>query len=486
MWGLLQLPGARHLHERQLLFPVLVLIVVAGVLIHGALDRERGNAEAAEGQSVDAEPRDAGPPLRALPRARLSLRGDLEKTPLTYFSDYWAQLAAEMGAHLLELGAPGQSGLVIEPGLAVTSVEVADALEAVAARARLAAAASETTETAENGDGDTDTDTGTDAWTMVSSGVRAVDRTAGLALVEVDAALPPFVEGNPLALPSGSYVGAVTLDVSGAPSITPGYLVSASSDGDLVISTPPPMTGPAAVVDLDGLLIGVSYLTPDGPRTVPIEVFRRELAGITQQEPCRAISVSSLDADVQDLLGTHGLLIDRVVASAFVPEPSLRAGDVLIEWNGEPVTTAEGFEAGYDAVGAGELVRYRVIRGRRRVAGGTVLPDAECRPEAPSVVRLVRLGLVVEWRDEVDAPAADPANAGGWIVTTVVPDGPAGRAGIAEGDRLLGVDGRAVAAGGSARARAAIESLDASESPLLLSLLRGDRARLAALMSVEP
>ena len=246
MWGLLQLPGARHLHERQLLFPALVLIVVAGVLIHGALDRERaaraerGNAEGAEGQSVDAEPRDAGPPLRARPRARLSLRGDLEKTPLTYFSDYWAQLAAEMGAHLLELGAPGQSGLVIEPGLAVTSVEVADALEAVAARARLAAAASETTETAENGDGDTDTDTGTDAWTMVSSGVRAVDRTAGLALVEVDAALPPFVEGNPLALPSGSYVGAVTLDVSGAPSITPGYLVSASSDGDLVISTPLP------------------------------------------------------------------------------------------------------------------------------------------------------------------------------------------------------------------------------------------------------
>ena len=493
MRGLLRLPGVRHLHERQLLFPALVLLVVAGVLIHGALDRERaaradpGGDDPAASPPAGADQRELGIPLRAPAGARLSLRGDLEKTPLTYFSDYWAQLASEMGSHLLEVGGTGESGLVIEPGLAVTSIAAADALLAVEARSRLAAAIDQAAEAAGNGDaadGADATGIGTETETEVeteaagrataSSGVRAIDRDAGLALVEVDEALPPFVDGNPRALASGSYVGAVSLDPAGAPSITPGYLVSAVASGDMETSFAPPASGLAAVVDLDGLLVGVTYLAPAGARTVAIDAFRRRLDQLAQPEPCRAISVAQLDVGVLDLLGRRGLLIDQVVASAFLPEPSLRPGDVLIEWNGEPVNSVEGFEATYDALEAGELVRYRVIRGRRTVAGGTLLPDAECRAEAPAVVRLLRLGMEVEWRDEADSA--------GWIVTTVVPDGPAGRSGVTEGDRLLTVDGRAVAAGSTPRARTALERLDTSDSPLLFSLGRGDRVTLAAIM----
>ncbi len=504
MRGLLRLPGVRHLHERQLLFPALVLVVVAAVLVHGALDRERaaradrGTAESADAESADADQRETSIPLRAPAGARLSLRGDLEKTPLSYFSDYWSQLASEMRVHLLEVGGSGQSGLVIEPGLAVTTATTADALMAVEARTRLAAAKSEnadtveTVETAENSEDAGDTaanpnpDVTTDGGAVASSGVRAIDRGRGIALVEVNDGLPPFVDGDPLALSSGAYVGAVTLDAEGMPSITPGYLVSASSNGDLVTSLPPPVSGLGAVVDLDGLLIGVMYRASDGVRTTTIEAFRRELDRMEEQAPCRAISVVQPDVGVLDLLGRRGLLIDRVVASAFVPEPSLRAGDVLIEWNDEPVTNVEGFQATYDALGPGELVRYRVIRGRRTVAGGTILPDTECRAEAPAVVRLIRLGLEVEWRDEAELHGGASSEHGGWIVTTVVPDGIAGQAGISEGDRLLAVDGRAVPGDDGARARAAIERLDANDSPLLLSLGRGDRVTLAALMPVEP
>lgn len=486
---MLRLPGVRHLHERQLLFPALVLLVVAGVLVHGALDRERaaradpGGDDAAGVQPIGADQRELGIPLRAPAGARLSLRGDLEKTPLTYFSDYWGQLASEMGSHLLEVGATGESGLVIEPGLAVTSIAAADALLAVEARSRLAAAIDQAAETAGNGDEadgadatETETETETEAagWATASSGVRAIDRDEGLALIEVDEALPPFVDGDPRALASGSYVGAVSLDPAGAPSITPGYLVSAVATGDLQVSFAPPASGLAAVVDLDGLLVGVMYRAPDGARTVAVDAFRRKLDQLAQPEPCRAISVAQLDVGVLDLLGRRGLLIDKVVASAFLPEPSLRPGDVLIEWNGEPVNSVEGFEATYDALEAGEVVRYRVIRGRRTVAGGTVLPDAECRAEAPALVRLLRLGMEVEWRDEADSA--------GWIVTTVVPDSPAGRSGIIEGDRLLTVDGRAVVADGSVRARTALERLDTTDSPLLFSLGRGDRVTLAAIM----
>ena len=490
MRGVLRLPGVRHLHERQLLFPALVLAVVAGVLIHGALERgwaaraEPGTEASDTGEGVPAGPPEWAAPVRVPAGVRPSLRGDLEKTPLTYFSDYWAQLGAEMGTHLVALGMPGQSGLVIEPGLAIVSAAAADALAAVEARARLAEAATMDA-AARQGDGDGEGDGEDDgedgAWALASSGVRAVDRSAGLALVEVAAMLPPFEAGDPLALPSGSYVGVVTLGGAGAPSITPGYLVSASADGALDISLPPPGADPAAVVDLDGMLVGVTWRAPDGPRTVSIEALRRLMERVTEPEPCRAISVVPLDPAVLDLLETPGLLIDHVVAEAFRPEPSLQAGDVLIEWDGEPVASVDAFRANYDALEPGALVRYRVVRGRRRMAGGTVLPDAKCRPEAPSVVRLARLGMVAEWRG-ADADVAP--DGGGWIVTTVVPDGPAGRAGIMEGDHLRTVDGRAVA--GGAGARAAIERLDASGEPLLVGVARGGRARLVALTPPEP
>ena len=36
---ILNLPGIRSLHERQLLFPVVVIVVVAVVLVDGAIDR---------------------------------------------------------------------------------------------------------------------------------------------------------------------------------------------------------------------------------------------------------------------------------------------------------------------------------------------------------------------------------------------------------------------------------------------------------------
>ena len=513
MRRVLRLPGVRHLHERQLLFPALVLAVVAGVLIHGALERSRaaraepGTEVSDTGETLPAGPPEpAPPPVRPLAGVRPSLRGDLENTPLTYFSDYWAQLGSAMGPHLVALATPGHSGLVIGPRLALISVAAADALAAIEARQRLAEEATATMDAATRpgdgegsgrgrgdgegrGDGDLEGSGATDreeygeddARAETSSGVRAIDRSAGLALLELEAARLPFETGDPLALPSGSYIGLVALDGVGAPSITPGYLVSAAADGALDISLPPPGADPAAVIDLDGMLVGVTWHGPDGARTLSIGELRRLMGRMTGPEPCRAISVVPLDPAVLDLLETPGLLIDHVVSEAFRPEPSLRPGDVLVEWNGEPVASVDAFRASYDALEPGTLVRYRVIRGQRGVTGGTVLPDEECRPEAPSVVRLPRLGLAAEW---LGADAEGAPDGGGWMVTTIVPDGPAGHAGILEGDRLRTIDGRAVADGPDARA--AIERLDASGGPLLLGVDRGGRARLVALTPPEP
>ncbi|MFP6571262.1 MAG: hypothetical protein VB674_01475, partial [Vicinamibacterales bacterium] len=83
---ILNLPGIRSLHERQLLFPVVVIVVVAVVLVDGAIDRtEQVERDASSPRSNTLVPQTPSPP-------RPVLRGDLEKTPLTYVADYWSQL----------------------------------------------------------------------------------------------------------------------------------------------------------------------------------------------------------------------------------------------------------------------------------------------------------------------------------------------------------------------------------------------------------
>ena len=48
---ILNLPGIRSLHERQLLFPVAVIFVVAVVLVDGAIDRTEQVERDASNQS---------------------------------------------------------------------------------------------------------------------------------------------------------------------------------------------------------------------------------------------------------------------------------------------------------------------------------------------------------------------------------------------------------------------------------------------------
>lgn len=81
MGSLLRIPVIRTLHDRQLLFPVVVVLVVSGVLVQGMWNSGDLPAETAGQQDTPA-------PLPS----PVSRRPDLEKTPFTYFDDYWRQL----------------------------------------------------------------------------------------------------------------------------------------------------------------------------------------------------------------------------------------------------------------------------------------------------------------------------------------------------------------------------------------------------------
>ncbi|MDH3731665.1 MAG: PDZ domain-containing protein, partial [Acidimicrobiia bacterium] len=336
--------------------------------------------------------------------------------------------------------------------------------------------------------------------------LRAWDEDIGLALFEVAGVNgQAFTLSDPRGLPSGSYLGAVTLDEKGRPTIAPGYLVttvggpgtegrqdgvrlgggegSAVSDdgGDLVVSMALPSTlSAAAVLDLDGGMVGFAYRSPRGPRVVTTTRMLALVDALQTETICRSIEVSALADEVRQRLGLDsGVLVEYVVVEAFAPEPSLQPGDVLLEWGGTPLESVEQFMQLYDAQAPGSLVRYRVLRGQRRLTGGTVMPARDCVPVRSDPVRLPRFGLAAGWMsaDGADAAENDDGVTAGWRVVAVAHEGPAATAGVEEGDWLVSVDGRAV---DDRRDRSLLEEAATSEDLLLLSLRRGDRAKLVA------
>ena len=416
--------------------------------------------------SLPAEPAAVKVPRPAVSR--------LQKTPLTYVSDYWAQLAEQSRQKLTLIGESPLAAVLIGPRLAVTTADVAVAI--IKARRRDALTRAPEAEDAEvlpSAEG------------VGPFRLRGWDAGVGLALFDLTrAAGSAFTLTDPRGMLSGSYLGAVTLGPDGIATITPGYFVTTVPDeidatlaGDLVVSMALPSTlDIAAVVTLDGELVGLAYATPGGHRVISSTALLSLIEVLETETVCRSIEVADLDESVSTVLALQtGVLIERIHEPAFDPEPSLWAGDVLLEWAGEPLESAAQFNELFDAQEAGALVRYRVLRSGRRVSGGTIMPEAGCEPPRPDPIRLVPYGLAVEWVSGSERGAPGDS---GWQVIAIASDGPSALAGVEEGDWLITVDRATV---DTERDRRTLERAAEGSGPLLLSLRRDDRVKLVAI-----
>lgn len=482
MGGFFRIPGVRTLYERHLLLPAVLILVVSGVLAQGAFVRN---------EPVEASGPDVGPEAVAPPVLR---RPDLEKTPLTYFDDYWRQLRERVERSVVLVGPDLVPAVVVLSGFAISSSEAGEAVLAEVERARMLA----TPEADSADDVDQPTRGGNEDNTEAEPeqaveappptlvrphGLIAVDRDRGVSLFEVDGAAGVALQlVPPAAVPSGAYVGAVTRDHAGRATITPGHLVAARAeslpggDPSLAVSMTLSDWGATAVVNLDGALVGVAIGAGDaapGPRLLSSSMVRRLVTDLQRPVLCRPLVVQALDAELLGMLELDaGLLIERVRRDAFRPEPSLRAGDVILEWAGEPVSTVEAFEALSDGLPAGELTGYRVLRGQRRLNGNTILPAGGCQPVVDPPAQLLRYGLALRWTD-----GAAPDDGGGWRVAATVAGGPAASAGVQVDDRILAVDGQPVA---DADARTLFERLEQRGEPVVMTLERADHVRMVA------
>ena len=141
------------------------------------------------------------------------------------------------------------------------------------------------------------------------------------------------------------------------------------------------------------------------------------------------------------------------------------------------VKTPEEFDGTLDTLEAGALVRYRVLRDRRRLNGGTVLPGPDCQPLIDPPLQLTRYGLALRWTDSTETNGDR-----GWRVAATAAGSVAENAGVELHDVVLAVDGRAVE---GADDRAVFERLERTGGSTVLTVERDDHVRMLALIPGE-
>lgn len=448
MKWILQLPVIRELHARRLLFPVLLGLTVIGVLLSGAFNRGPG--------------RPAGPQLdiQLPPIDAPALRPDLEKTPFTYLSDYWLQLGQKIENKLVLIAPDQDPGVVVAPGVALTSIHAAH-VALVGPRPA--------------GRGETAKGTQLPPATVLPQRLLGINVELGLALFAIKQ--PPtigtFSYVNLSKLLPGSYVAAVSLAANRRVRITPGNVVSLSPSSPpeprgthLEVAIPFPTSyETAAIVNLDGHLVGVAVPGKKGMVIYSVDQIPRIVERLAQGQACQAIEVGAISDPARKLLGLRGgVVVERVRVEAFSPEPSIHEGDILLSWNSHPLTGVEQFDKLYSELPAGTLVRYQALRNRRRVSGATRMPGVDCRPAPRPAHVYSRLGLTLQWEDN------------GWRVNRVEAGGPAAAAGIEVADLIVGIGGRQT----TERDQSLFRRLDNKPRPVALTVRRGSRVEILA------
>jgi hypothetical protein len=430
---LLRLPIVRDLHGRGLLFPAALLLATGLVLLDGAGRRAPAVVSAA-----------LSPP----PLTRPPLRPALDKIPLSYQSEYWTQLAESARARLALVGPDRIPAVLVRPGVAAAPLGALE--DAVGA--------------AQAGEAE-----GRDR-------LLGSDVDLGLVFVAPAGVHEAFTPAPTAERGAGSLLAAVMLTSDGRISIVPGHLSTAPAEGggSLEAALPlPPSRGAAAVVDLDGALLGLA-IGGENPRLLSTDAVLRAADRLSQDGPCPAVEVGPLASGVAGLLGIDGgALVERVRNRAFSSPAPVRPGDVVLEWAGRTVTAVDDYWKVYREQRPGAHIDYRIHRDGASIAGRLIVPGRDCRAPAPPPDAFPALGLALRWKEASgDTPA-------GWSVVSVTSAGIAARAGLETGDLVVEADGRPLSKRGGRRI---LEAFETRPKPIVLGVRREGRAQLLAVM----
>jgi len=256
--------------------------------------------------------------------------------------------------------------------------------------------------------------------------------------------------GNPF-----GFEGSVTVGVISAKGRSNLLLREGASQQDFLQTdaaiNPGNSGGP--LLNIDGEVIGIS--TAISSRTgfsagvgfaIPIDLAKTVYPQLIEKGKVErgwlGVYIQPLNSDMREVLGVdHGLIINEVIQDGPAEKAGLKAEDVIVEFNGEPIMTLPDLQGSVAVFPVGGVAKVKVIRsGKTKTFKVKVrkMPDEVATSEP---VKSEENEKAMSW---LGLEVKDSPEGKGVVVVGVVPGSPASDARIAVGDVIHRVGQRDV------------------------------------------
>jgi serine protease Do len=346
----------------------------------------------------------------------------------------------------------------------------------------------------------------TDDGTIYTAKVVGTDPKTDLALIKVDGKNDlPYVKFADQPPKVGDWVVAVGNPFGLGGTVTAGIVSARGRDigagpYDDYVQIDAPINkgnsgGPA--FDVDGNVIGVNtaIYSPSGGSVgigfdIPADTAKMVVAQLEQAGHVTrgwlGVQIQPVTPGIADGLGLKqaaGALVDEPQSGSPAAQAGIKSGDVITAVNGTPVKDARDLARSIGMMAPDSSVKLDIVRqGEQKTVSVTLaqMPSEQQQANADTGSAqpqsgVPHLGLQV-------APASEVSGAGsqGVVVTAVDPAGPAAERGLATGNVILDVGGKAVANAGDVR-EALTEAKAQGKHEVLMRVKMGDATRFVAL-----
>ncbi|MGO9697707.1 MAG: Do family serine endopeptidase [Xanthobacteraceae bacterium] len=345
----------------------------------------------------------------------------------------------------------------------------------------------------------------TDDGAVYTAKVIGTDPKTDLALIKVDGKSDfPYVKFAEHTPRVGDWVVAVGNPFGLGGTVTAGIVSARGRDigagpYDDYIQIDAPINkgnsgGPA--FDADGNVIGVNtaIYSPSGGSVgigfdIPADTAKMVVAQLKEHGHVTrgwlGVQIQPVTAGIADSLGmkkAEGAIVDQPQADSPAAKAGIESGDVITAVNGTPIKDARELARTIAMLAPKTSVKLDILRkGETKtltVTLGQMPNEQQAKADTGRTVPgndMPRLGLTV-------APANEVAGATGKgvVVTAVDPDGPAAEQGIATGDIILDVGGKAVVNAGDVQ-KAMTEAKAQGKHDVLLRVKTADVTRFVAM-----
>jgi serine protease DegQ len=246
-----------------------------------------------------------------------------------------------------------------------------------------------------------------------------------------------------------------------------------------------------ALVDLDGRLVGINtaIIAPSGGNVgigfaIPANMAKQAMQQLIEYGEVRrgrlGIGIQSLTPDLSEALGLdvkEGAVVNSVEPGSPADRAGMKSGDVVVEYHGEPVKSAQDLRNRVGLSAVGSTAPMTVVRdGKRR----EITAKIEAAPNSATASSGQSGGErgagtpsidALQGADFRDVPRDDPNYAGtkGALVARIEPGSAASRSGLREGDVVTAVNRTPVAS-----AADLVKVLRQQTGRIALNVQRGD------------